>query len=209
MNSEAKIADLLLSIKAVQLNVTSPYTWASGIKSPVYCDNRIIWSFPSARNYVINIMKEEIKKHFPEVQAICGVATGGIAPGILVADRLGLPFSYVRPEKKNHGLGKQIEGEIHQELKTVVIEDLISTGKSSILAINTLKDANICVEGLVSIFTYQFNVADQAFKNINCKKISLSNYSTLLEMGIKTGYINTDEIHSLEEWRNSPETWHL
>ncbi len=206
-NTAAKVAEYLLQINAIKLNPKEPFTWASGWKSPIYCDNRISLSYPDARNYIKKALGIIINDQFKGVEAIIGVATAGIAPGALAADELNLPFGYVRSEAKKHGMGKQIEGDIAPNTKVVVIEDLVSTGKSSLQVIETLKNYGCEVLGLASIFTYGFDEAQKAFDNANCKYVSLSNYPTLIQKAIDKGIVIPEQLALLNDWRKSPSTW--
>jgi orotate phosphoribosyltransferase len=206
-NTAAKVAEYLLQINAIKLQPTKPFIWASGWKSPIYCDNRVSLSYTEARNFIKIALGEIIKNQFTGVQAIIGVATAGIAPGVLAADELNLPFGYVRSEAKKHGMGKQIEGEIAPKTKVVVIEDLVSTGKSSLQVVQTLKAYGCEVLGMVSIFTYGFDEAKKAFDNANCKYVSLSNYDTLIQIAIEKGIVLPEQLALLNNWRKSPSTW--
>lgn len=203
----AKIAEYLLQIKAIKLQPKQPFTWASGWKSPIYCDNRVSLSYPAIRTDIKNALASGIRQHYPEVQAIVGVATAGIPQGALVADVLGLPAAYVRPEPKSHGRQNQLEGDLPPGCKVVVIEDLISTGKSSLKAVEVLREMGYEVLGLAAIFTYGFPLADTNFSEANCPYFALSNYNALIETAVKTGYVQQSDIESLAEWRKSPETW--
>ncbi|UKN01697.1 orotate phosphoribosyltransferase [Paracrocinitomix mangrovi] len=202
-----KIADFLLQIKAVKLQPSEPFTWASGMKSPIYCDNRKTLSFPQIRTAIRQTFAEQITEHFSNIEVIAGVATGGIAIGALVAEELGLPFIYVRSSAKAHGLGNQIEGEYQEGQRVVVIEDLISTGGSSLKAVEALRDGGINVLGLAAIFTYGFEIADKNFAAANCEYITLSDYDHLLEQADKANYIPSNEIDSLKKWKVDPENW--
>lgn len=206
-DTAAKVAEYLLQINAIKLNPNEPFTWASGWKSPIYCDNRVSLSYPEARNYIKKALGQIIKEQFPDVEAIIGVATAGIAPGALAADELNLPFGYVRSEAKKHGMGKQIEGDILPKTKVVVIEDLVSTGKSSLQVVETLKNYGCEVLGMSSIFTYGFDEAQNAFDNANCKYVSLSNYQTLIQIAINKGIVQPAQLALLNNWRKSPSTW--
>ncbi len=207
-NQVAKqVANVLLEVGAVKLNPRVPFTWASGWLSPIYCDNRITLSSPSARTLIKNELANLIKLHFPNVEAIAGVATAGIPQGALVADLLELPFLYVRAKPKEHGMENLIEGKIIENQKVVVIEDLISTGGSSLKAVKALQDANIQVEGLVAIFNYGFEQAKQAFENVSVPFYSLSNYSALLVEAVYKDYISEEDMASLQEWRLQPDKW--
>ena len=202
-----KTAELLLQIKAIKLNPSEPFTWASGWKSPIYCDNRITLSYPPVRVF----LKEEIAKivevQYGKPDVIAGVATGAIAIGILVAQELGVPFVYVRPEPKKHGRKNQIEGHLESGQNVVVIEDLISTGKSSLGAVQALKEAGGVVKGMVAIFSYEFDIAAENFDNANLNLTTLSNYSHLLEQAVDSKYITDDELTTLEKWRKDPGNW--
>ena len=206
-NFEKKTAEYLLQIKAIKLQPSNPFTWASGWKSPIYCDNRKTLSFPQVRSYIRDSFTELIKDLYPHTELIAGVATGAIAHGALVSDKLGLPFVYVRSGAKEHGLGNQIEGYYEKGQKVVVIEDLISTGSSSLNAVNALRDAGCEVMGMVAIFTYEFSKATDAFAAGNCKLNTLSNYSVLIETALKTGYIGQGEVETLKKWRIDPANW--
>jgi orotate phosphoribosyltransferase len=206
-NTAAKVAEYLLQINAIKLKPNEPYTWASGWKSPIYCDNRVSLSYPEARNFIKKALGEIIKEQFSNVEAIIGVATAGIAPGALAADELNLPFGYVRSEAKKHGMGKQIEGDIAPNTKVVVIEDLVSTGKSSLQVVETLKNYGCQVLGMASIFTYGFDEAQKAFDNADCKYVSLSNYQTLIQIAIDKGIVLPEQLALLNDWRKSPSTW--
>jgi orotate phosphoribosyltransferase len=206
-NFEKKTAEFLLQIKAIKLQPSNPFAWASGWKSPIYCDNRKTLSFPEVRSYIRDSFADLIKDMYPKADMIASVATGAIAHGALVADRLGLPFIYVRSGEKEHGLGNQIEGYYEKGQKVVVIEDLISTGGSSLSAVNALREAGCDVLGMVAIFTYEFKKAVDAFANEKCKLNTLSNYSTLVETAVKTGYIGQAEVETLKKWRLDPSTW--
>ena len=204
---EKAVAKSLMDIKAVMLRPENPFTWASGWNSPIYCDNRKILSYPEIRENVCRWMADIIKEKYPEVEVVAGVATGAIAHGYLVAHLLGKPFCYVRPKPKDHGTGSQIEGLLPQGAKVVIVEDLISTGMSSLAANNALVNAGADVMGMVAIFTYNFNKARQAFEDANVELTTLSNYDTLIEVAAETGYVKESEIAVLKEWRVSPSTW--
>jgi orotate phosphoribosyltransferase len=206
-NTAAKVAKYLLQINAIKLKPNEPFTWASGWKSPIYCDNRVSLSYPEARNFIKKALGQIIKEQFSDVEAIIGVATAGIAPGALAADELNLPFGYVRSEAKKHGMGKQIEGDIAPNTKVVVIEDLVSTGKSSLQVVETLKTYGCQVLGMASIFTYGFDEAQNAFNNADCKYVSLSNYQTLIQIAIDKGIVLPEQLALLNDWRKSPSTW--
>ena len=202
-----KTAELLLQIKAIKLNPNKPFTWASGWKSPIYCDNRLTLSYPSVRIF----LKEEISKivelQYGKPDVIAGVATGAIAMGVLVSQQLGVPFIYVRPEPKKHGRQNQIEGHLEKGQNVVVIEDLISTGNSSLQAVETLKEAGAVIKGMVAIFTYGFDVATKNFTDKNINLVTLSNYQYLLEQALDSNYINENELVTLKEWSAKPSEW--
>lgn len=202
-----KIADFLLKIKAVKLNPSDPFIWSSGWHSPIYCDNRKTLSFPSIRTAIRQTFSEQIKQEFGSVDVIAGVATGGIAIGALVAEEMGLPFIYVRSSAKGHGLGNQIEGEYHSGQRVVVIEDLISTGGSSLKAVEALRDAKCNVLGLAAIFSYGFKVAEDNFEAAKCPYFTLSNYDLLIEQAAHENYISEKELESLNRWKINPDNW--
>jgi orotate phosphoribosyltransferase len=201
------ITQYLLQSKAIKLEPAKPFTWASGWKSPIYCDNRITLSFPKIRDSICDAFCEKISELYPEAEAIAGVATGAIAQGVLIADKLQLPFIYVRSAPKKHGTENLIEGLIVPGRKVVVIEDLISTGGSSLQAVEALRKANIEVLGMMAIFTYGFPVAEKNFKDLNVSLHTLTNYLELLDMALKTGYIKEEQLEILKQWRQSPDTW--
>ncbi|MBC8882542.1 orotate phosphoribosyltransferase [Flavobacterium piscinae] len=202
-----KTAELLLQINAIKLNPKNPFSWASGWKSPIYCDNRVTLSFPPIRNYIREEFSKHIEKEFGKPDVIAGVATGAIGIGMLVAEYMGLPFVYVRPEPKKHGRQNQVEGFLQKGQNVVVVEDLISTGNSSLLAVEALKEAGANVKGMVAIFTYGFDISVENFKKANVTLHTLSNYDNLLELAVAKKYITEDEQHTLQEWRVSPSTW--
>ena len=204
---EKAVAKSLMEIKAVMLRPDQPFVWASGWHSPIYCDNRRILSFPEIRENVCRWMAEIIKKQYPDVEVIAGVATGAISHGYLVAHMLGKPFCYVRPKPKDHGTGSQIEGILESGAKVVIVEDLISTGMSSLAAKNALVNAGADVMGMVAIFSYGFNTARKAFEAANVELTTLSNYDALIDVASETGYIRSEDIDVLKEWRFSPSTW--
>jgi len=206
-NSAKKTAELLLQINAIKLSPESPFTWASGWKSPIYCDNRIILSYPKIRNFIREEMAKQVEELYGKPDCIAGVATGAIGIGILVAEALGLPFVYVRPEPKSHGRQNQIEGHLAPGQSVVVIEDLISTGKSSLNAVNALKAANADVKGMLAIFTYGFKAATQNFENGNVRLNTLSDYQHLIEQAATTQYIKESQLKTLLEWRTAPDQW--
>jgi len=206
-DTASKTAELLLQINAIKLNPRNPFTWASGWKSPIYCDNRITLSFPTIRNYLKEEFAKNIEKKFGKPDVIAGVATGAIGIGILVAEALSVPFVYVRPEPKKHGRLNQIEGFLQKGQTVVVIEDLISTGNSSLLAVDALKEAGANVKGMAAIFSYGFKIAEENFKNANVDLYTLSNYENLLPLAVSKKYITEIEEQTLAEWRVSPTTW--
>ncbi|NDP26004.1 MAG: orotate phosphoribosyltransferase [Flavobacterium sp.] len=202
-----KTAELLLQINAIKLNPRNPFTWASGWQSPIYCDNRIILSFPIIRNYVRDEFSKYIEKQFGKPDVIAGVATGAIGIGILVAESLGLPFVYVRPEPKKHGRQNQVEGFLQKGQNVVIVEDLISTGNSSLMAVEALRSEGANVKGMAAIFTYGFDVAQENFKNANVDVFTLSNYQNLLNLAVAKRYITEEEELTLREWNLNPSTW--
>ena len=202
-----KTAEFLLQINAIKLNPKNPFTWASGWKSPIYCDNRLILSFPAIRNYVREEFSKNIEKQFGKPDVIAGVATGAIGIGMLVAEYMGLPFVYVRPEPKKHGKQNQVEGFLQKGQNVVVVEDLISTGNSSLNAVQALRNAGANVKGMVAIFTYGFEVAETNFKSANLDLYTLSNYQNLLNLAVNKKYITEEEQEALVEWNVSPSTW--
>ena len=206
-NSAKKTAEYLLQIKAIKLQPSNPFTWASGWKSPIYCDNRKTLSFPEVRSYIRDSFAKLIIELYPNADLIAGVATGAIAHGALAADKLNMPFIYVRSGAKEHGLGNQIEGHFTPDQKVVVIEDLISTGGSSLSAVRALREAGCEVLGMVAIFTYEFNKATDGFAAEKCSLHTLSNYTALLETAVKSGYIGQTEIETLKKWRTDPAGW--
>ncbi len=208
MSNNAKaIADYLLQIKAIKLQPSNPFTWASGWKSPIYCDNRKTLSFPEVRLAIRDAFVNKIKDLYPDAELIAGVATGAIAHGVLVAEALDLPFIYVRSGAKEHGLGNQIEGFFNKDQKVVVIEDLISTGGSSLRAVNALREAGCNVLGMLAIFTYGFKKAEDNFRMSNCNLSTLSDYTVLIEQAQATGYITDNDIDTLKKWRQDPSVW--
>ena len=207
MTNEKAIAARLLQVEAVKLNPHQPYTWASGWKSPIYCDNRKILSFPYDRDFVKSELCSVIFEQFPEAEAIAGVATAGIAWGAMAADQLKLPFLYVRPKPKEHGLGNQIEGSVSSGMKVLVIEDLISTGKSSLQVCEVLQESGVDVIGMVSIFNYGFTHAAEAFEKAGIRLVSLTNYHVLVELAIANGKINNNDMAGLLNWRENPAEW--
>jgi len=206
-NCAKKTAEYLLQIKAIKLQPSNPFTWASGWKSPIYCDNRKTLSFPEVRSFIRDSFAVMIRDLYPEAELIAGVATGAIAHGALAADKMDLPFIYVRSGAKEHGLGNQIEGYYEKGQKVVVIEDLISTGGSSLSAVKALREAGCEVLGMVAIFTYEFKKASDGFASENCRLDTLSNYTALIETAVKTGYIVKTEVETLKKWRTDPSVW--
>ena len=208
-NTAKKTAELLLQINAIKLQPQEPFTWASGWKSPIYCDNRITLSYPAIRNYIRENLSRFIEEKYGKPEVIAGVATGAIGIGMLVADYLNLPFIYIRPEAKKHGRQNQIEGIVPEGKNVVVVEDLISTGNSSLNAVKALEEANANVKGMVAIFSYGFGIADENFKNADIQLHTLSNYENLLEQALETNYITEEEEETLQSWRTNPAEWNI
>ena len=206
-NYKSQTAELLLKLKAIKLNPTDPFTWASGWRSPIYCDNRILLSDPNSRNIIANYFTEIIKYKYDDVEVISGVATGAIGIAMLVAQKLNLPFIYVRPEAKKHGRKNQIEGKISENQKIVVIEDLISTGKSSLNAVKALRESNLEVLGMIAIFTYGFEISKRNFENDKIDLDTLCDYSILLKKAVESEYISEDNLGTLSVWNKDPENW--
>ncbi len=202
-----KIADYLLQIKAIKLDPANPFTWASGWRSPIYCDNRKTLSFPDVRTFIQEYFTEIIRYKYPDVEVVAGVATGAIAIGALVADAMNLPFVYVRSKPKGHGLGNRVEGTVNPGQKVVVVEDLISTGGSSLSAVTALRESKCNVLGMVAIFSYEFRVAANNFKNSGCELTTLSNYSTLIQRASEKGLVTRDQMDTLSAWRKDPGNW--
>ncbi len=203
----SKMAELLLKVKAVKINVNEPFTWASGLKSPIYCDNRITLSYPAIRTYIRQQFTTIIKQELGHVDVVAGVATGGIPHGALVAQDLGVGFAYVRTAKKEHGLTNQIEGVIESGQRIVMIEDLISTGGSSLGAVQAVKEQGGVVKGLLAIFSYGFDRAVEAFLKADCKMLTLTDYNSLIRHALENEYIRESDIESLKRWREAPEKW--
>ena len=203
----AQTAEFLLKVKAVKLNNEQPFTWASGRKSPIYCDNRVTLSYPEIRTFIRQRFSEIVTDQWGDVDVIAGVATGGIAQGALVAQELGKPFVYVRSEQKSHGLTNQIEGEIHAGQSVVVIEDLVSTGKSSLIAVKALREKGCTVKGMAAIFTYGLQVAADNFNAENVELCTLTDYDTLVGVAKEHEYIRPEDFESLAAWRQNPELW--
>lgn len=206
-NTAKKTAEVLLHINAIKLNPKTPFNWASGWKSPIYCDNRMVLSYPAIRNYVKSEMAKKLEDAYGKPDVIAGVATGAIGIGALVAEELGLPFVYVRPEAKKHGRKNQIEGHLEKGQNVVVVEDLISTGKSSLAAVDALKSAGATVKGMVAIFSYGFEVAKDNFEEKDLDLYTLSNYENLLEQALDTNFINENELETLSQWNANPSEW--
>ncbi len=207
MTDAKVVAEKLLEVNAVKLNPENPFTWASGWESPIYCDNRRILSFPYTRDYIKSELCNVVFEKFPDAELIAGVATAGIAWGAMVADQLKLPYVYVRPKPKEHGLGNQIEGYYKKAQKVVVIEDLVSTGKSSFLVLDVLKDAGLEIAGLVSIFTYGFPLASELFEKAKVLFYPLTNYQTLIELATEKGILTSKQQEILLKWRENPTAW--
>jgi len=208
-NIAKKTAELLLHINAIKLNPRKPFTWASGWKSPIYCDNRLVLSYPAIRNFIKHELAKNIEKIYGKPDVIAGVATGAIGIGALVADYMGLPFVYVRPEAKKHGRQNQIEGKLEKGQNVVVVEDLISTGKSSLNAVNALKEKSVNVKGMVAIFTYGFEISETNFLKNNIELRTLGNYNHLLEQASNTGFINEIQLKTLSNWNKNPSEWDI
>tara|TARA_B110001454_G_scaffold59389_1_gene58116 strand:+ start:411 stop:1049 length:639 start_codon:yes stop_codon:yes gene_type:complete len=202
-----KTAELLLKIKAIKLSPNKPFNWASGWKSPIYCDNRVTLSYPPVRNFLRTEIAKIVESKYGKPDVIAGVATGAIAIGVLVAEELGVPFVYVRPEPKSHGRKNQIEGHLESGQNVVVIEDLISTGKSSLNAVQALKESGAVVKGMVAIFSYGFDIAETNFKEKNVRLTTLSNYESLLNLASESSYISDKEMDALKDWRKDPSSW--
>lgn len=208
MKADSKaVAEKLLQVEAVKLRPDNPFTWASGWKSPIYCDNRKVLGFPYIREFIKSELCNIIFSEFPDAEVLAGVATAGIAWGAMAADQLKLPYIYVRPKPKEHGMGNQIEGHFETGKKVLVIEDLISTGKSSLQVVDVLRNAGVEVEGMVSIFTYGFPVATKAFEDAGVKYLSLTNYSSLIDLAIEKGTVTPEQQELLLQWRNDPAVW--
>jgi orotate phosphoribosyltransferase len=201
------ISDYLLQIKAIKLDNTNPFTWASGLKSPIYCDNRITLSYPKVRTYMRQEFVKAIQEEFGNVDLIAGVATGAIAQGALVAQELGLPFVYIRSSSKKHGLENKIEGVVEQGQSVVVVEDLVSTGKSSLTAVTALREAGCNVKGMVAIFTYDLKAAVDNFIKEDCKLVTLADYDHLIKRAVESNYIKDSDLQSLIKWRENPKKW--
>lgn len=207
METGKKIAQMLLQIKAIKLSPANPFTWASGWYSPIYCDNRKTLSYPAARRQIAVAFAEIIREKYPQAEVVAGVATGAIACGVLAAEELGLPFIYVRPAPKDHGLANQVEGHFEPGAKVVVVEDLISTGGSSLKAVEALRAAGCEVLGMVAIFTYGFPTAAANFEAAHVALDTLSDYNVLIDLAQEQGYVLPSEVETLREWRKAPDTW--
>lgn len=207
LTTSSKIANYLLQIKAIKLETEKPFQWSSGIYSPIYCDNRIVLSFPKIRKLVCDCFVEIIKKKYTDTQLVAGVATGGIGIGMLIAEKLDLPFVYVRPQAKKHGRKNQIEGLIKKNIKAIVIEDLISTGKSSLNAVDALKKEKVNVIGLISLFSYELEDAKKNISKSGLNYCSLSNFSDLMKIALSSNYINTKQKEEILKWRLNPQKW--
>lgn len=206
-NTQIEVTKRLLAIDTIKIQPDTPFTWASGWKAPIYCDNRKVLSFPETRTFICNQFAKLIRDKYPEVEAIAGVATGAIAHGVLVAEALRLPFIYVRSKPKGHGLENLIEGDIQPGTKVVIIEDLVSTGGSSLSAAEAVRNYGAEVLGMLAIFTYNFPLASQNFKDANIELTTLSNYNLLLKLAYDAGEITDQQLESLNDWRKNPETW--
>lgn len=206
-DSSLKIAEFLLQIKAIKLQPDKPFTWASGWKSPIYCDNRVTLSYPKIRTFIREQFVKTIEKNYGKPDVIAGVATGAIAHGALVAEAMGLPFIYIRSEAKSHGLTNLIEGNLESGQSVVIVEDLVSTGKSSLKAVEAVREKGAVVKGMVAIFTYGFDDATENFKSHKCELKTLCNYNALLDQAVKTEYINEKHMATLQDWRKNPAEW--
>jgi len=206
-STASQIAKKLLEIKAIKLSPKDPFTWASGWKSPIYCDNRLSLSFPEVRKFIQEKLTSVVRTHFLNIEAVAGVATAGIPQGVLIADKLDIPFIYVRSKAKGHGMENMIEGKITPGQKVVVVEDLVSTGGSSLKAVKDLRAAGFEVLGMVAIFTYGFEISDINFRKENVKLYCLSDYSSLLPQALEQGYVSEEDMNTLAEWRKGPDVW--
>ena len=207
LETSMALANFLLQIKAIKLNPANPFTWASGLKSPIYCDNRVTLSYPQVRTFIREGFKNMCLDKFGTPDVIAGVATGGIPQGALVAQELGLPFVYVRSEKKSHGMNNQVEGIINSGQSVVIIEDLVSTGKSSLNAVEALREKGAVIKGMLAIFTYGMDIAAQNFKNNKCELFTLTNYDALIKKAAEENYIRENDLVSLMEWKKDPQAW--
>ena len=207
MNTEKKISEYLLQSNAIKFEPANPFTWTSGWKSPIYCDNRKTLSYPEIRTFIRDSFVELILRTYGRPDVIAGVATGAIAQGVLVADAMNIPFVYVRPAAKSHGLGNLIEGDVSPEQKVVVVEDLVSTGSSSLHAVDALRNSGCNVLGMAAVFTYGFPIAEKKFNAASCKLVTLSNYESLLQLLLEKKSITKDQLNVLKAWRKDPENW--
>ena len=207
LETSMALANFLLQIKAIKLNPANPFTWASGLKSPIYCDNRVTLSYPQVRTFIREGFVKMCLDKYGKPDVIAGVATGGIPQGALVAQELGVPFVYVRSEKKSHGLNNQVEGVINSGQSVVIIEDLVSTGKSSLLAVEALREKGADIKGMLAIFTYGMEKATENFKNNNCLLSTLTNYDALIQKAVEENYIRKEDLESLLEWKKDPQAW--
>ena len=206
-DTSLKMSEFLLQIKAIKLNVAKPFKWASGLNSPIYCDNRLTLSYPKIRTFIRQEFVKIINEEYGPVDVIAGVATGAIAHGALVAQDLGLPFVYVRSAQKTHGMGNKVEGRVNSGQSVVVIEDLISTGKSSLAAVSALRELGCNVKGMIAIFSYMLPIAKKNFKDANCPLFTLSDYNTLIQQALNEEYITESDLNKLLEWSDNPEKW--
>jgi orotate phosphoribosyltransferase len=204
---ETKIAKILLETRAIKLSPDQPFKWSSGWNSPIYCDNRTVLSYATYRKEIKEMLSEKIKQHYPDSDTIIGVATAGIAMGALIADELNLSYAYCRPEPKSHGLKRQLEGRVAEDAKIVVLEDLISTGGSSLKVVDYLRSEGYHVMGMAAIFTYGFPLAAANFEAANCECITLGNYSSMIQEAVASGYVQATDLDKLAQWRESPDTW--
>lgn len=204
---ETKIAKILLETRAIKLSPDQPFKWSSGWNSPIYCDNRTVLSFAHYRKEIKEMLSEKIKQHYPETDTIIGVATAGIAMGALIADELNLSYAYCRPEPKSHGLKRQLEGRVAPDAKIVVLEDLISTGGSSLKVVDYLRSEGYDILGMAAIFTYGFPLAAANFEAANCECITLGNYSSMIQEAVESGYVKEADLDKLAQWRENPSTW--
>jgi len=204
---ETKIAKILLETRAIKLSPDQPFKWSSGWNSPIYCDNRTVLSFAHYRKEIKEMLSEKIKQHYPETDTIIGVATAGIAMGALIADELNLSYAYCRPEPKSHGLKRQLEGRVAPDAKIVVLEDLISTGGSSLKVVDYLRSEGYDILGMAAIFTYGFPLAAANFEAANCECITLGNYSSMIQEAVESGYVQEADLDKLAQWRENPSTW--
>ncbi|MBT6235355.1 MAG: orotate phosphoribosyltransferase [Bacteroidetes bacterium] len=207
VNTEAKIAKILLETSAIKLSPDNPFKWSSGWNSPIYCDNRTVLSFAEHRKEIKQMLSAKIQAEFAGVDTIVGVATAGIAMGALIADELGLSYAYCRPEPKAHGLKRQLEGRVDADAKIVLLEDLISTGGSSLKVVDYMRAEGYTILGMAAIFTYGFDIADQNFQNANCKYVTLGNYATMIDQAVASGYVKSEYLDRLAEWRKNPAEW--